>query len=213
MFYVCSRCAAVKETAKLSGSVEADLCCAAARRGSTGAWRAARVVEAGREKPIVPLLNRGVALAGVAARDSLTAGCRSLQKKVLTRQRLTLSVGKMLGESGSRNDGRNADLVPDREAHRGGSKQNEFPIFFLWTHRNSLKSLESDEGIQENPSPFSWFGLVRLWFGLDEFGPGRYGVGRSLLAASRREWTKPVAGDGVRSALGVASCSYWRLSV
>jgi hypothetical protein len=54
--------------------------------------------------------------------------------------------------------------------------------FLTWIARNPLKSPESDEGIQENPSPFSWSGLDWLWFGLEEFGPGRYGVGRSLLA-------------------------------
>src|SRR5208337_4916522 len=32
--------------------------------------------------------------------------------------------------------------------------------FLLGTACNPLKSPESDEGIQENPSPFSWFGLV-----------------------------------------------------
>jgi hypothetical protein len=39
----------------------------------------------------------------------------------------------------------------------GGGKK------FLWITRNPLKSPESDEGIKENPRPFSWFGLV--WFG------------------------------------------------
>src|SRR5271157_4404204 len=32
--------------------------------------------------------------------------------------------------------------------------------FLIWVARNPLKSLKSDEGIQENPSPFSWTGLV-----------------------------------------------------
>src|SRR5208337_2725713 len=41
--------------------------------------------------------------------------------------------------------------------------------FLIWVARNPLKSLESDEGTQENPSPFSWSGLVLFglaWFGL-----------------------------------------------
>jgi len=42
--------------------------------------------------------------------------------------------------------------------------------FLIWAARNPLKSPESDEGIQENPSPFSWSGLVWIWFGLEEFG-------------------------------------------
>ena len=60
---------------------------------------------------------------------------------------------------------------------------------FVWTDRNTLKSLESDEGIQDNPSPFSWSGLALLWFGLEEFGLRRSadGVGRSRPA--RPEWT------------------------
>jgi hypothetical protein len=36
-----------------------------------------------------------------------------------------------------------------------------------------LKSPESEEGIQENPSPFPWFFLVWLGFGLEGFGPRR----------------------------------------
>src|SRR5208337_1792665 len=36
-------------------------------------------------------------------------------------------------------------------------------FFLLWNPRNPLKSPESDEEIQENPSPFPWFGLV--WLG------------------------------------------------
>jgi hypothetical protein len=54
--------------------------------------------------------------------------------------------------------------------------------FLTWTARNPLKSPESDEEIQENPSPFSWSGVDWLWFGLEEFGPRRCGVGRPLLA-------------------------------
>ena len=54
--------------------------------------------------------------------------------------------------------------------------------FLIWIARNPLKSPESDEGIQENPSPFPWSGLDLLWFGLEEFGPRRCGVGRSLPA-------------------------------
>jgi hypothetical protein len=38
--------------------------------------------------------------------------------------------------------------------------------YLLWVARNPLKSLESDEGIQENPSPFPWSFLVLLGFGL-----------------------------------------------
>ncbi len=48
------------------------------------------------------------------------------------------------------------------------------------TTRNRLKSPELDEGIQENPSPFS--GLVWLGFGLEEFGPRRSTDGRRPVA-------------------------------
>jgi hypothetical protein len=54
--------------------------------------------------------------------------------------------------------------------------------FLIWIGRNPLKSPESDEGIQGNPSPFPWSGLDLLWFGLEEFGLRRCGVGRSLPA-------------------------------
>ncbi len=39
--------------------------------------------------------------------------------------------------------------------------------FFLWIARNPLNSPESDEVIQVNPSPFPWYFLVWLGFGLD----------------------------------------------
>ena len=62
--------------------------------------------------------------------------------------------------------------------------ENLFCLFALdyWIARNPLKSPESEEEIPRNSSPFSWSGLDRLWFGLEEFGPRRDGVGRSLLA-------------------------------
>src|SRR5271165_4857938 len=64
-----------------------------------------------------------------------------------------------------------------RGAHCPGNEPRSLRAVFLiwtawtaWTARNPLKSPESDEGIQDNPSPFSWFGLVRVWFGLEKFG-------------------------------------------
>jgi hypothetical protein len=57
-------------------------------------------------------------------------------------------------------------------------------FYFLWVACNPLKSLESDEGIQENPSPFPWFFLVWLGFGLDGFGPRR-ALARAPGAATR----------------------------
>ena len=50
-----------------------------------------------------------------------------------------------------------------------------------WIARNPLKSPESDEGIQENPSPFSWFGLVRLWVWLGGIWP----EARPAIASAR----------------------------
>ena len=35
-------------------------------------------------------------------------------------------------------------------------------LILIWTARNTLKSPESDEEIQENPSSFSWSGLVGI---------------------------------------------------
>jgi len=54
--------------------------------------------------------------------------------------------------------------------------------FFIWIASNPLKSPESDEGIQENPSPFSWCGLVWLGFGLEEFGLRRSARGPRPVA-------------------------------
>ncbi len=53
---------------------------------------------------------------------------------------------------------------------RGGARIEAIYNFFgldHWIARNPLKSPESDEGIQENPSPFPWFLLVWLGFGLE----------------------------------------------
>src|SRR5271166_85820 len=64
--------------------------------------------------------------------------------------------------------------------------------FLVWIARNSLKSPESDEGIQENPSPFSWSGLVWIGFGLENFGlrplrrPGPVAPGARLSSGSPR---------------------------
>ena len=54
--------------------------------------------------------------------------------------------------------------------------------FLIWTARKLLKRPESDEGIQDNPSPFSWSGLVWLGLGLKEFGLGRFARWRRPLA-------------------------------
>ena len=64
--------AVLKEKALVSGSVEAVPPAAACNR-SVGARRAARLVKAEREEPIVGLLNRGALVAGIAAREGLTA--------------------------------------------------------------------------------------------------------------------------------------------
>src|SRR5271166_1497368 len=75
----------------------------------------------------------------------------------------------------------------------GRRRDSVLEFFLILTARNPLKSPESDEGIQENPSPFSWSGLVWIWFGLEEFGLRRSadGVDRSRPArASPSEWAK-----------------------
>ena len=56
----------------MSGSVEA-VPPSAACEGSIEALCAARLAEAAREEPIVGLLDRGVSVAGIAAREGLTA--------------------------------------------------------------------------------------------------------------------------------------------
>src|SRR5271166_3736011 len=45
-------------------------------------------------------------------------------------------------------------------------------VISIWIARNPLKSPESDEGIQENPSLFSWSRLVWLGFSLGVLGGG-----------------------------------------
>ena len=55
----------------MSGSVEAVPPAAACNR-SVGARPAARLAKAGQEEPIVGLLNRGVSIAAIAAREGLS---------------------------------------------------------------------------------------------------------------------------------------------
>ncbi len=70
-------------------------------------------------------------------------------------------------------------------------------IFLIWSAGKPLKRPESDEGIQENPKPFSWSGLAWIWFGLEEFGLRRSARRRRLLAPNAPSgWAKPVALDG-----------------
>ena len=80
--------------------------------------------------------------------------------------------------------------------------------FFIWTARNPLKCPELDERIQGNPSLFSWSGLDWLRFGLDEFGPRRYGVGRLLRVdeARRRGRSEIRVGEVT---IGEPSSSCW----
>jgi hypothetical protein len=53
----------------------------------------------------------------------------------------------------------------------------------LWNRRNPLKSPESDEGIQENPSLFT---LESLLFSLDSFGGSWIGLGKFRDGAGNR---------------------------
>jgi hypothetical protein len=53
-------------------------------------------------------------------------------------------------------------LVPHAAGQRRAAVRREGGkkgIFLIWMLRNPLKSPESDEEIQGNPSPFSWSGL------------------------------------------------------
>jgi len=50
----------------------------------------------------------------------------------------------------------------------GRPSQSRELRFLIWIAGNLLKGPESDEGIQDDPSPFSWSGLVWIWFGLEE---------------------------------------------
>ena len=147
--------------------------------------------------PTVDRLNLG-ASAEIAVRDWLTvkSGRPEMARQGLENIENTPGNG-MASETSNPQDPVQGQL-PRHPGSRGKSD------ILTWTARNPLKSPESDEGIQENPSPFSWTGLDRLGFGLEEFGPRPYGVGRSLLARLSTRVAKPVAGDGAKSAWGVA---------
>ena len=85
--------------------------------------------------------------------------------------------------------------------------------FFIWTARNRLKSPELDEGIQENPSPFS--GLVWLGFGLEEFGPRRSTDGRRPVLSSDAKCNTPpdlISARLFKTLRSVAMRSYSHLS-
>src|SRR5208283_4990678 len=94
------------------------------------------------------------------------------------------------------------DFVPKRPLPAIGLEPARRPIlpgvefFLLWTDRKSLKSPESDEGIQDNPSRLSWSGLAQTWFGLEEFGLRRSVKLRRPVARLSHQMAKPVARDG-----------------
>src|SRR5208337_4019809 len=68
--------------------------------------------------------------------------------------------------------------------------------FLIWTARNLLKSPESGEGIQDNPSPFSWSGLVWIWLSLGEFGLRRSADGVGRRATLPSGWRPEMEGKG-----------------
>src|SRR5271166_1040283 len=87
---------------------------------------------------------------------------------------------KVRARTRTRDDAANAKLSQKNHLQASPARQNPKGCFLArtfapvtWTARNLLKSPESDEGIQENPSSFSWSDLVWFWFGLEEFGMRR----------------------------------------
>ena len=88
MFYLCSQCLAVeqKENAQLSVFAE-TVPPAQVRDRSIEARRAARLARARRERRIVDLLNRGVSVAEIAAREEVTEKrMRALVSEILARR-------------------------------------------------------------------------------------------------------------------------------
>src|SRR5208337_1328350 len=63
-----------------------------------------------------------------------------------------------------------AEMAPQGCPLAAARRRDTGGAFLIWSARNSLKRPESDEGIQDNPNPFSWSGLVWIWFGFEEFG-------------------------------------------
>ena len=79
-----------------------------------------------------------------------------------------------------------------------GTRPRSRFLFLIWFARNPLKSPETDEGIQENPSPFAWFFLGWLGPALDEFGllPNRSQAVARGETGPRRTPAKPDAAVG-----------------
>ena len=192
---------------RLAGSVE-TVPPAARRNRSVGSRRAGRVAKTRREEPVVDHLNCGASVAGSAARQSVTARriLKEMGLAVTRHQRSDVAIQSQFFTLWIASPRVQAPVqapgIAMTNSRRGRAVASR--PFLTWIARNPLKSPESDEGIQENPSPFSWSGSNWLWFGLEEFGPRRCGVGRSApgapLDASGRS---PSRGDAVRSALGV----------
>src|SRR5208337_1654755 len=132
------------------------------------------------------------------------------QAKAMRRQRLPVGASKIIDENKKRTYNgsidrephgqvrlvfmRDSNVRPDTLVLPSHALQSAPPapcgVFFIWTAGNPLKSPESDEEIQENPSLFSWSGLVWLWFGLEEFGLGRRRRVARPARASLSEWAK-----------------------
>src|SRR5271165_6309437 len=84
----------------------------------------------------------------------------------------------------------------------GRRRDSVLEFFLILTARNPLKSPESDERIQENPSPFSWSGLVWIWFGLEQFGLRRSQTAWPVAPASPSANGAPGAGVAKATAPG-----------
>jgi len=93
-------------------------------------------------------------------------------------------------------DFRLGPLRPEDRRRRGGE------YLFAWIARNLLKSLESDERIQKNPSPVSLVFLGLAWFRLGQIWPearcaiacariGYRDAPRSLTVARQRRAARP----------------------
>jgi hypothetical protein len=59
-------------------------------------------------------------------------------------------------------------------AHNLEGESKPEKVFFIWIRCNPLKSPDSDERIQGNPSIFPWFYLVQLGFAWTEFARKLY---------------------------------------
>src|SRR5271166_5281535 len=110
-------------------------------------------------KPLHPRLSSGGRHRHSSSRGAKHLATHGRAARKWCRKSLKMLNSRLENSIGSEAMQLQAPVWAARPAVRDSSLRAARAIFLAWIARNPLKSPESDEGIQGNPSPFSWSGL------------------------------------------------------